>query len=344
MDRDGAFPLDVDAVGSKQSKRAGTLQVARILVGASLFAAVVAITAREWREVSDTLVEIGVVAIVAALALGLIGLGASAVTWRYSLRELGGALSVPAALKVYLVGQLGKYIPGSVWALVIQMELARGASVRRTQSFGAGVVSVGINIVTGSALALVALPLAGGDSRLRYVGAGLGIAFCAVAITPPVLGRVANLGLRLARQPALSQRPSWSGILKAGAFSVMSWLSYGLALSVLAIGAGAEPAETIALALPAVALAMTIGFLVALAPSGIGVREAVLVAALAPVLDPSAALGVALTLRLVSTLADLIAAAATMPIRLANDRESRPVLALDEGGAQVEVVAEPHSA
>jgi uncharacterized membrane protein YbhN (UPF0104 family) len=343
MDRGGA-PPGVDAVGSEPSRRPGTFQIARILVGVSLFAAVLIVTARQWRDVSDTLADIGGLAMVAALALALTGLAASALTWRLSLRELGGHVSVPAALKVYLVGQLGKYIPGSVWALVIQMELARGAAVRRTQSFGAGVVAVGVNIVTGSALALAALPLAGGDSRLRYLGAGLGIALCAVAIAPPVLGRVADLGLRLARQAPLDNRPSWSGILKAGAFSVVSWLSYGFALSVLAIGAGAEPAETVALALPAVALAMTIGFLVALAPSGIGVREAVLVAALAPVLDPSTALGVALALRLVSTLADLIAAAATMPIRLTDAREPRPAVRLEEGGGPVEAVTEAHSA
>jgi uncharacterized membrane protein YbhN (UPF0104 family) len=335
--------MGIDPVGDEQPRRTSTFQFARVVVGVALFGAVLVVSAREWREVSDTLADIGALAIGAALVLALLGLAASSLTWRCSLRELGGALSVAAALKVYLVGQLGKYIPGSVWALVIQMELARGAAVRRTQSFGAGVVSVGVNIVTGSALALIALPLAGGDSRLRYLGAALGIVLCAVAIAPPVLGRVADLGLRVARQPPLSRRPSWSGILKAGAFSVVSWLAYGLALSFLAIGAGAEPAKTIALALPAVALAMTIGFLVAVAPSGIGVREAVLVAALAPVLDPSTALGVALALRLVFTLADLIGAAVAMPIRLSGGDQlaDSPV---SVGSPRVEVAAEARSA
>ena len=45
---------------------------------------------------------------------------------------------------------------------------------------------------------------------------------------------------------------------------------------------------------------MTAGFLVFIAPSGIGVREAVLVAALSPVLDTGEALSVALVVRLVS--------------------------------------------
>jgi hypothetical protein len=61
---------------------------------------------------------------------------------------------------------------------------------------------------------------------------------------------------------------------------------------------------------------MTAGFLVFIAPSGIGIREAVLVAALAPALDTGEALSVALVARLVFTLADLLAAAAAVPIRL----------------------------
>jgi len=69
------------------------------------------------------------------------------------------------------------------------------------------------------------------------------------------------------------------------------------------------------------ALAMTLGFVVVVAPSGIGVREAVLVAALAPVLDTPEALAIALVARLLFTVADLIAAAVVTPIR---NRSPRP--------------------
>jgi uncharacterized membrane protein YbhN (UPF0104 family) len=61
---------------------------------------------------------------------------------------------------------------------------------------------------------------------------------------------------------------------------------------------------------------MTIGALVVVAPSGIGVREAVIVAALAPVLERPEALAIALVARPLFVLADLIAAAVTLPVRL----------------------------
>jgi hypothetical protein len=298
------------------------MRVARVLIGVSLFAAVIVVTVREWRAVSETAAEIGPSPILASLSLTLLGLGASALTWRVALREFGAAVSVPAASKIYLVGQLGKYIPGSVWALVVQMELARQALVRRTQALGAGVVSIWINMVTGSALGLMAQFFLGGGSTHRYIVAGLGIICCSLVLAPPVLGWFVNRAMALMRQEPL-RRPTARGILGAAGFSVSSWLLYGLALSVLAIAAGAEARETLILALPAVALAMTIGFLVVVSPSGLGVREAVLVAAVSPVLDARTALGVALVLRVVFTLADLIAAAVTVPIRIARASQTQ---------------------
>ena len=286
----------------------GALAVVRVAVAIGLFAAVVVVAVREWHDVSGTIEKISPEALVGATALALVGLGASALTWRCCLRELGATVTVPEALKIYLVGQLGKYMPGSLWALVVQMELARRASVRRTQSLGAGMVAIGINLVTGIAVGLGVLPSVADGSRWRYVVAALGLGVCAVAIAPPCLGRIGDFLLGVLRRPPLERRPGWAGILSGAALSVGSWIAYGLGLWVLAVAAGADAGRTLALALPAVALAMTIGFVVVVAPSGIGVREAVLVAALAPVLAAGPALGVALVLRLVFTLADLVAA------------------------------------
>ena len=107
-----------------------------------------------------------------------------------------------------------------------------------------------------------------------------------------------------------------NGMLIGSGWSLGSWAAYGLSLWILAIGVGAPAGKSLPLCLAGVALAMTAGFIVVVAPSGIGVREAVLVAALAPVLTTSGALAVALVLRLLFTLGDFVAAAAVAPIRI----------------------------
>jgi hypothetical protein len=131
-----------------------------------------------------------------------------------------------------------------------------------------------------------------------------------------VLTRLVDFGLRLVRRPAVERAISWQGILAASGWSVVSWVSYGTSVWVLAVAVGAPAGESLPLCLGGMALAMTVGFLVVVAPSGIGVREAVIVASLSPVLDRSEALAVALLARLVFTVADLVAAAVVVPVRV----------------------------
>ena len=107
---------------------------------------------------------------------------------------------------------------------------------------------------------------------------------CAVALTPPVLTRLVSFGLQAAQTASARATRDLAWNAPAAGWAVASWLAYGLCVWVLAVGAGAPAGESFLVCLAGVALAMTAGFLVVVAPSGIGVREAVLVAALAPVL------------------------------------------------------------
>lgn len=90
------------------------MAVVRITVGLVLFAAVVLAAARDWDEVTNALAQVPPLEIAVAEMLALAGLGASVLTWRCALRELGSRVPVTAASKIYLIGQLGKYLPGSL--------------------------------------------------------------------------------------------------------------------------------------------------------------------------------------------------------------------------------------
>jgi hypothetical protein len=292
------------------------LRPLRFLVGLLVFALVVLSLVRGWDDVRTTLSRIAPYELALSEMLVLVGLGASVLTWRVALRELGALVGVRAASKIYLLGQLGKYLPGSVWALAAQMELARNAGVPRMKGFAASVVAIGVNVVTGLAIGLLVVPsvVTGGAWRTIVLVVLLGA--CAAALSPPVLTRLVDFGLRLVRRPAVERAISWQGILAASGWSVVSWVSYGTSVWVLAVAVGAPAGESLPLCLGGMALAMTVGFLVVVAPSGIGVREAVIVASLSPVLDRSEALAVALLARLVFTVADLVAAAVVVPVRV----------------------------
>jgi uncharacterized membrane protein YbhN (UPF0104 family) len=315
--KSGAPLTEVDrrATTAETQRLPRAMGALRIVVGLVLFGLVVLAVVRSWEDVRTALERVSPLELVFSEVLVLAGLAVSVLTWRVVVRELGSIVNVTSAAKIYLLGQLAKYVPGSFWALAVQMELARGAGVPRARGMAASVVSIGINVVTGLALGAFLLPSIGGGTWRMAAALAL-LAVCAAVLSPPILTRVINFVLRVVRRPQLDARISWHGILTASGWSLASWGLYGLSVWVLAVAVGAPAGESLPLCMAGMALAMTLGFLVVVAPSGIGVRELAIVAALAPVLERPEALAVAFVARLLFTIADLIAAAAVVPVRI----------------------------
>jgi uncharacterized membrane protein YbhN (UPF0104 family) len=87
------------------------------------------------------------------------------------------------------------------------------------------------------------------------------------------------------------------------------WVSYGVHLTLLAHPLASAGHRLPLLATGAYALAWVVGFVVVIAPAGVGAREGMLVVALAPAMSASAATAVALVSRLVMTAGDFAWAA-----------------------------------
>ncbi|HEX3589173.1 MAG TPA: hypothetical protein VHV74_06035, partial [Pseudonocardiaceae bacterium] len=110
----GRFAMARGALGSR-AVRYGFVVVA---VGLGVYAVV-----RQWPDVRTSLVQIGVLPAIGALVAAVAGLGFAVQVWRVLLAALGTPLPLRASAKVVFVGQLGKYLPGSVWPVLAQMEL-----------------------------------------------------------------------------------------------------------------------------------------------------------------------------------------------------------------------------
>jgi uncharacterized membrane protein YbhN (UPF0104 family) len=245
----------------------------------------------------------------ASLALAffavMAGLLASAQVWRILLADLGSPLTQREMMHVFFVGQLGKYIPGSVFAMTSQMQLGRARGVPRTRTATSWMVFMGVLIATGALCASVALPLTSPTALedrpwvLLLLPAGF------TCLSPPVLNRVLGFALAKLRRTPLDRLLSWRGIGGAVAWALVMWGCYAAHLVLLVDPQSPEPGHRLGLlALGAFALAWVAGLLVIVAPAGAGAREAVLIVALAPVLTVPAATAVALSSRLLLTLGD----------------------------------------
>jgi len=78
---------------------------------------------KEWHQVGHSLGQIGVLASFEALLALFVAQFANLKVWQVLLAGLGSPLRISVAGRILLIGQLGKYIPGSVWPVLTQMEL-----------------------------------------------------------------------------------------------------------------------------------------------------------------------------------------------------------------------------
>ena len=260
----------------------------------------------------DAAREVGAWAAAGSLTAVLVGLLASLLVWRALLADLGTRLSLRPALQVFFLGQLGKYLPGSVFAIAAQMELGRAHGAPRSRVGTAGLVFMGVLVSAGLLTAVVALPLTSPGTFDDYSWVLLALPVGLVALAPPVLTRLVGLLLRLLRRDPLDRPLSWRGTGAALGWACTMWVAYGVHLWLLVrsqdsgLESGGAGADLLLLSTGAYALAWTAGFLFVVAPAGFGVRELALVIALAPVLDRGQALAIAVLSRVLMTLGDLL--------------------------------------
>jgi hypothetical protein len=271
--------------------------------------AVLALRAR-WDEAGAALVALSPWTVAGALAAALAGLGTQMLAWRALLADLGSPLPVPVAARVMFVGQLGKYVPGSVWAFLAQVELARDRAVPRYRAAAATVLAITVTLTVNLLVAAVLLPIAAQEAARRWwwvlAAAPLLLLFTHPRLVTWVLhGVLRRIGRVRTDVDAELDRVSGRGMAAAVGWSLLSWLPLGAHVWLLVAGVGGGW-DSWAAATGGYALAWTLGLLVVFAPAGLGVREAVLVTALAPLLDAGAALVVAALSRLVMTVADLL--------------------------------------
>jgi glycosyltransferase 2 family protein len=262
---------------------------------------------RHWSAVAAALGRIGFLAVVGAFVAVLLGLLASMQVWRLLLAGFGSPLPVRAAARVLFIGQLGKYLPGSIWPVVAQMELGREHHVPRLRSASASVLVMLISVLTGLLAALVTLPFVARSTSYRWVF--LAAPVLLVCLHPKVLNQLLDRGLRLARRPPLERPLTGRVVAGALAWSSAMWICYGLQIWLLATRVGLPYGRGALLAVGGFAFAWCVGFLIVFLPVGAGVREVLLIATLSPVIGVGAATAVALVSRVLSTAGDLLTAA-----------------------------------
>ena len=238
----------------------------------------------------------------------------SASMWGRIVRDLGGPrLPVWTTVRVFMVANLGRYVPGKVWQIAGLAYLARREGVQASVATGAAILGQGIALL-GAVLVGMGVLLGAnefwGEIGLGGLVTGIGAAvtIIAVVVIPRFFRHVVAFWFRLTRTDPLGDGlGSGNAGLRWLVLYVMNWGIYATAFWLLYLSFGES--GTFLQVGPAFAAAYVAGYIAIFAPAGAGIREGVLVVLLQPIMAREAAVVLAIIARLWTIALEVIPAA-----------------------------------
>ncbi|MFO0892944.1 MAG: lysylphosphatidylglycerol synthase domain-containing protein [Isosphaeraceae bacterium] len=306
--------------------------------------------ARTWDDLRrhELTLQVGPSWLVLSGLLYLAGLSCCGRLYEQVLRASPTPIGLWPALRAYLISHLGKYVPGKAMVVVLRAGLSVPSGARPATAAIATFYETLVMMASGGLIAALGFAVAGrsptSDLDLPVLGRasiglyplaalaslGLGLAFLTV-VTPRVFRRLAKTISMPFPSVGPEALPTCStGLLGRGLlWTATAWVLLGMSQLATAQGLRPlDPGQHLAL-LPvvtaSVALATVAGFVVAVLPGGLGVREGVLMVAMAPALGEDLAVVAALALRLVWVAAELLAAGLLLPLRGQDRRVPDPL-------------------
>ena len=226
--------------------------------------------------------------------------------WMWGRLLLRRGYKVPRAQLVswYYTGQLGKYVPGGVWAVVGRAEMAVRGGVPRADAYSVTGLSM---FTTYSAAALCAALGSLLSWERPIIGAALLLALLfglSVYAIAPLRQRL--VGLLRKVTSGTNELTAPKDMLALTIVQVPAWIMISLSTTITAYAFGAEVGVLHMFFVSS--LSWLIGFLVIGAPGGLGVRESIFTGLLSATVGTSTALSLAVASRMIFVSVDFLGA------------------------------------
>jgi hypothetical protein len=277
-----------------------------LLVVAAFVAFIVYAVAKRWDDVRDYAGRLSLRAAGLSMAAVLGAIWCSFLCWKAVLADFGSRVPVTGGMRIFFVGQLGKYLPGKLWPILTQIRLGASYHVPRRASGAAAGVFMLLVLGTGLVLAAVTMPFLGGQAFSRYWWTLAVLPVALAAMHPAILNRGLGLALRLAKREPMPRPLTLRGIALAAFWCLPMWALFGLHTWALAVDLGSASALDLYLRATGVfAASWSIGFVLGVLPAGAGPREAAFILLFGATLPTAQATVLALVSRLLITLGDV---------------------------------------
>lgn len=294
--------------------RSRLVNLVGIAIGVAGIAFVTRRIIRDRSEIADALSSAEPGWLVVGGVTGLIAMALIGANWLLILRRAGAAAPWRRGMSWFFVGQLGKYVPGGIWPIVGQAELAHRDATPRSAAYFSTAMSMVATLLAAATVAAVAGLISPSDGRLlpSVITAVLAVGFVVLA-APAARSAVHDLAGRVTTRELRLPDPRRFVLLVVQHVPV--WLAFsGMnVFAVVALGADVDAPLVVELIF-VTCISWMAGFVVVGVPGGIGVRETIFIAMTTASLGAGVAVSAAVLSRVVSIAVDLLGAALAVPI------------------------------
>ena len=285
-----------------------------VAIGVAGLAFVVSRIVRDRDGIAEALSSADATWLVVGAVTGIVAMALIGLNWLSILRHAGAAAPWRRGMAWFFVGQLGKYVPGGIWPIVGQAELAHRGATPRGAAYSSTAMSMVATFLGAATVAAITGLFGPADHvALAAALAALPVAVFAVIAVPAVRRTIDRLAARFTSRELRLPEPRWFALVVARHLPV--WVAFaGMnVFAVQALGVDLDGTLTVELIF-VTCVSWMAGFVVVGVPGGIGVRETIFISMTTATLGAGVAVSAAVLSRIVSIAVDLLGAAGSVAV------------------------------
>lgn len=278
-----------------------------------------------WQAIVEYQWHLNIPLLLLSLVLHIVTFALFAWVWCRLMVGFGHQVPLRHGFKVAYIANLGRYIPGRIWPIFGMLYVANQIKIPKETAVTSWGIAQIYAIPPSLAVALAGMwiypELLSGDWGV-YIKGQLPLLTVVTALMsgcllflPKVVVAFLNWILVRFKRPTVAFDLSVGRAALIYAGYLVCWTMYGIAFWIFLHSLSPEHAIGIGPAIAAFVTAYQTGYFMIFTPGGLGTRELVMSATLAPFLGP-ASVGIAITARIWNTLSDVVASIIAIRIKL----------------------------
>lgn len=297
-------------------------KVITVAIVFAIFYFLIASLVKNWQKIPFDSLRFNIISLLVSFIFLFITFLIFVQSWRSIIRALGQSISFKGAFWVMSSSQMAKYVPGGIWFALSRVYLGKTEKLKGEFIALSVVIETGLTFLVGILLFFFALGLSNRGIIVNFLFIIPIFFLFLLALYPPILNKIMNIGLRLMKRPAIELKISYLHLLKLSVFFLGLWVAQIIGYYFLVDSIMPIPFYRIFSLAAAYTLSWMAGFIVVIAPGGLGVREGMMSILLSPILPAPLAIAISFIARIWITVFEIITFFMGLLVKKMSNREN----------------------